>query len=251
MGGKYVVTGRVHPERANIGFGRVDLTLDGGGTAVASCDASQITLALDLPKVDGWIAALLTADDIATIIVGALGFSLGSGYYTELIQITEADGVPHVIGVRPTNPDTGETLIVEPQIPVFNRAFRLAGRNIFFRLAIRDYLQALTDATDCAAYCYRAVEGIKSAFASQSGRNPWDEMHKTLGTRREEIDSVIKQYADPIRHGNWINAKVTDKFIRWRMLALTQDVLVRYLNREEPGSAGTAAAPTTGERPTG
>jgi hypothetical protein len=234
MAGRYLVTGRVHPERASIGFGRVNLTLDGGGTVVASCDASQITLLLDLPKVDGWISALLAAEDVATVIVGALGFSLGSGYWTELVQMTEADGTPHVIGVRPANPDTGETLVIEPQIPIFNRAFRLAGRNVFFRLAIRDYLRAITDPTDCASYCYRAVESIKAAVAFQRGIDRWDEMHKRLGTRREDIESTIKQFADPVRHGNWINAKYTDKFIRWRMLALTRDVLVRYLDHEQP-----------------
>jgi len=61
------------------------------GQAVASCDSSQITVVLDLPKIDGWIAAMLVAEDIATIMIGALGFSLGSGYWVELIQITEED----------------------------------------------------------------------------------------------------------------------------------------------------------------
>ena len=103
----------------------------------------------------------------------------------------------------------------------------MSGHNLFFRLAIRDYLQAITDVTDGATYCYRAIEGIKAAFVLKSGVDRWDEMHNALGTDRMTITSAVKEYAHPIRHGNWINAKQTDKFIRWRMLALTRDILLK------------------------
>ena len=231
---KYFVTGRVQPERANISFGPVTMTLDGGGTVVASCDASQITVLLDIPTLDGWITAKLAADDFANVVIGALGFSLGSGYWVELIQVTEEDGTPHVFGVRPGGDAPGETLGFEPHIEVFNRALRLSGRDVFFRLAVRDFLYGVTDETDCATYCYRAVEGIKAAFVLRSGIDRWDEMHAALRTDRETITTTIKDYADPVRHGNWINAKRTDRFIRWRMLVLTRDILLRYLNHVAP-----------------
>jgi hypothetical protein len=204
------------------------------GKANVSCDASQVTVVLDIPEIDGWISAMVIAEDVASIVVGGLGFSLGSGYSLELIQITEEDGTPHVFGVRPSNPEKlDETLAYAPHIEVFNRALRLAGRDIFFRLAVRDYLQAINDVADCATYCYRAVESIKSSFVMRSGHDRWDEMHGALGTDRQLITTTIKQYADPVRHGNWVNAKPTDKLIRWRMLSLTRDVLKRYLDFEQ------------------
>jgi hypothetical protein len=150
---KYVITGRVHPERADISFSRVEMKLGGGGSATASCDSSQITIVLDIPNLDDYVSAMIAAEDIATVMVGALGFSLGSGYWVELIQVIEENSMPHVFGVRPAGPAPGETLSVQPQIEVFNRAFRLSGQNVFFRLAIRDYLQAINDVTDCATYC--------------------------------------------------------------------------------------------------
>jgi len=64
-------------------------------------------------------------------------------------------------------------------------------------------------------------------------------MHKVLGTDRTSITSVVKDYADPVRHGNWIEAKPTDKFIRWRMLELTRDILAKYLNHEQPDQPAT------------
>lgn len=233
---KFLVTGRVHPERADVSFGRVELQLNGGGRAIAACEASQITVALDVPHLDGWISANIMAGDIANILVGALGFSLGSGYSTEIVQVTEEDGTPHVFGVRPSGDSPGETLAVEPQLPVFNRAFRLSGRDVFFRLALRDYLRALTDVTDCAMYCYRAIESIKSAFVSKTGFDRWDDMHTALGTDRALITSTVKNFADTVRHGNWVNAAPTNKFERWKMLSLTRDILVKYLDYAEPGT---------------
>lgn len=232
---RYVITGRIQPERAEISFGRVEMGVGENGKANVSCDASQVTVVLDIPEIDGWISAMVIAEDVASIVVGGLGFSLGSGYSLELIQVTEEDGTPHVFGVRPSNPEKqDETLAYDPHIEVFNRALRLAGRDIFFRLAVRDYLQAIIDIGDCATYCYRAIESIKSSFVMRSGHDRWDEMHAALGTERQLITTTIKQYADPVRHGNWVNAKPTDKFIRWRMLALTRDVLKRYLDLEQP-----------------
>jgi hypothetical protein len=232
----YICTGHVHPERADISFGRIEMKFGNDHKAVASCDASQVTIVLDNAGVDGWIAAQIVAADVAGIVVGALGLSLGSGYSVEILQVTEPDGTPHVFGVRPTGETLGTTLGFEPHLPVFNRAFRLSGRDVFFRLAVRDYLRAITVVADCATYCYRAIEGIKSAFVFKTGIDRWDDMHTALGTDRTAITSTVKDYADPVRHGNWVNAKPTNRHERWTMLLLTREVLVKYLDYAEPAT---------------
>ena len=232
---RYTVTGRVHPERADIHFSRIEWQLEGGGRAVAQCDSSQITIVLENPSVDGWISGLLIAEQLAHIVIGALGFSLGSGYSVELIQITEEDGTPHVFGVRPTDA-AGHSLGFDPHIPILNRAFQLACRDIFFRLALRDFLRAITDTADCATYCYRAVESIKFSFVFKTGADRWDDMHSALGSDRDSITRTTKDYADPIRHGDWVNAKPTDGVTRWKMLQLTRDILVKYLDLQFPNT---------------
>ena len=231
---KYICTGRVHPERADVNFGPMEFGTEGGGRVKASCDSSQITIVLDeVASVDGWIAAHIAADDLSGIFVGALGLSLGSGYRVEIIQVTEEDGMPHVFGVRPTGTAPEETLAVNPHISLFNRAFALSGRDVFFRLAVRDYLQAMNETADCATYCYRAIEAIKYAFVSRTGREGWEALHEVIGTTRTEITTVVKAYADPVRHGNWIQSKTTTLEERWRMLVLTRDILLRYLDHVE------------------
>jgi hypothetical protein len=54
-------------------------------------------------------------------------------------------------------------------------------------------------------------------------------MHATLGTTRGPIDATIKDFADPIRHGNWFSAKPTTAEQRNEMLLLTRDILNCYL----------------------
>lgn len=233
---RYVVTGRVLPERANINFSRVQWHVPEDGQVFAQCDASQITILLDLISIDGWASAHIAAEHFAMIIVGALGFSLGSGYSVELIQVTEEDGTPRVFGVRPVGATPQDTLVFESHNLIFNRAFRFATTNVFFRLALRDYLRAITDSGDCPTYCFRAIESIKSAFEFKTRKPGWDQMHAALGTDRQEINATVKDFADPVRHGNWVNAQSTTGEMRWRMLLLTRNILAKYMDLEYPES---------------
>ncbi len=226
---EYIVTGHVQPERADVYFSRVEIVFEDRWRAIVSCDSSQITITLkDLPFEDV-ISAKILADVAAQILVGALGFSSGTGYSIELVQVTDEDGMPHVLGVRPCGPTPEDSLGFPSQDDVFNKVIHLSASDVFFRLAVRDYLRAIRDETDCATYCYRAIEGIKSAFVYESGQNRWNEMHNALGTDRRTIEDAVKKFADPVRHGNWIVAPPTTGAQRWGMLSLTRSILAQYL----------------------
>lgn len=164
---------------------------------------------------------------------------MGLGYSVEIHEVIEEDGTPRVFGVSPFTDAPDQKLGFDPHNPVFGRALKLAGRDLFFRLALRDFLRAITDPTDCATYCYRAIEGIKSAFVFKTGKDRWDDMHAALGTDRESIESTVKRRADPVRHGNWIEAPVTTAAVRWEMLWLTREILRKFLDREVPPEAPT------------
>ncbi|MBK8209769.1 MAG: hypothetical protein IPK78_07105 [Rhodospirillales bacterium] len=225
----YLATGRIHPERADINFGPMLWQIPDQGKVIASCESSQVTIWIDLATIDGYVSAYLVAEQFSHIVVGALGFSLGNGYSVELIQITEEDGTPHVFGVRPTGTTPNATLGSVPHEEVFGHAFDLANRDLYFRLALRDYLRAGT-------YCYRAIEALKSSFSVRGGGNAWAVMHTALGTDRSSIESKIKAFADPVRHGNWVSAKPSTSLDRWNMLSLTRDVLYKYLEHERQAS---------------
>lgn len=220
---RYTITGRVHPERAAVEFSKVGLDIGNRGKATLHCDASQLTVVLDIDSSDDAVLARNTAEHLAQMIVSSLGFSLGTGYSVEIIQVIPENKDPLVFGVRPAQLD------FNPHQSIFNKALRLSGSDVFFRLAIRDYGRALVDVSDCALYCYRAIEAIQSAFVPEGEQAGWKEMHAALNTNRETIQKTVKHFADPIRHGNWSQAKDTNSAQRTEMLQLTRDILYRYL----------------------
>ena len=244
---KYTVVGRVHPERADIYFDRIELNGPKNAKVVLRCDSSQLVAVVEHPDIDGWRSAQLLAEDAAMIIVASLGFSLGCGYSIEIIQSIDENGNSQVVSVKPDGKEQGEHLGFENHVIEFNRAFRLAAKNIFFRLALRDYTRALTETKDCATYCYRAVEAIRSALAPEKTVEAWDLFHEKMHTNKEQIEQVIKAFADPVRHGNWIEAKVTDRWQRWEMLELTRNILFRYLDlASEPNNGFNSDAGKAG-----
>ncbi len=221
---RYVATGRVHPERADVRFSPIQLkTQDGGGVSI-SCDSSQVTVVIDsVPAVDGFVSAFIMAKSMATMVTTALGFSLGTGYSVEVIQVLEEDGKSHVLGTRPGN------LHFEPSLPVFGSAFQASAKDIFLRYALQDYVRALSGQDECAFLCYRSIEAIASSFDTRDKGRGWAAMHAALGTQRTEVDSVVKDFADPIRHGNWTSMRTTTSAQRNAMLVLTRDLLNKYL----------------------
>ena len=88
------------------------------------------------------------------------------------------------------------------------------------------------------------MEAIQSAFATdKEGKNGWLKMHVALGTNRKDIDDFVKEYADPVRHGNWSAYRLLSSADRLKMLQVTRDILVRYLTHAggNPPSAGGAS----------
>jgi hypothetical protein len=227
---RYIVTGRAHPERADINFDVITLPVSDTEFISARCEASQLSVLLDIDAVDGTTSAFVTAEHHAQTIVASLGFALGCGYSVEMIQVIDRDGAAQVFGVAPDN------LRFDDPIPLFNRVLRLALEDLFFRLAVRDFVMAITESLDTATYCYRAIEAIKSAFVFRTGRDRWDDMHAALQTDRSIIDDQIKGFADPIRHGNWGAARPTTAAQRNAMLVLTRDILYRYLEHVRPAA---------------
>src|SRR5687767_6900817 len=123
---RYTVTGRVHPERADVRIAPYAWTHPDGHEVVISCEASQLTVHLNNTRIDGHISAFVTAEHVAQAVVSALGFSMATGYTVELIQVVEESGAIHVFGVRV--PD----LMFEPHGPVLAAAAELSKRDLFF-----------------------------------------------------------------------------------------------------------------------
>ena len=229
---KYVCTGRVQPERVSAWLDQNSLSFRQGGHATILCTGSQIiTTLIDVPDVNDLETAYLVAKEVAQIFIGALGFSLDLGYSVEIVQVTDQNANTKIFGAEPLGTQSSNTPNVAPH-PTLNQAAKLSAENVFFRRAIRDYLQAITDMQDGGFYCYRSIETIKSAFLGKTDSDQWNAMHLALGTDQDTIEKTVKRYADSARHGNWGTAKPVTLSIHNQMLRFTRDILVKYMMRE-------------------
>src|SRR5262249_25141079 len=134
---RYTFFGRVHPERAGVWFKPQTWRRDDGHSLTISCDSSRLTVVADLASVEGYLDAFIMVEQVAQAVVSALGFALGTGYSVELIQVVTESGESYTMGVRPGD------LHFDPFGPVFLAASELAKKDVFFRLALRDYARAI------------------------------------------------------------------------------------------------------------
>ena len=228
---QYRIFGRIHPERVGAWLAPQVWQSAEGHSFTLSCDSSQLIVCADFATNMGHLDAFILAEQVAQAVVSALGFALGTGYSVELVQVVSETGEVQTFGVRPGN------LHFEPSDPVLLQAAELAKKDVFFRMALRDYARAMSQTIDCAHYCYRAIEAIESAFAAATGGDGWLTMHTALGTTKEEIKATVQDYADPVRHGNWSAVKPSTALERNSMLLLTRDILTRYMRWKEKEAA--------------
>jgi len=227
---KFHVVGRVLPERAAVEFPPVLWVSPDRVSVSVRCVCSQLNVHFDWPNPPDLLTIFNSAEHVAEAVVASFGFTLGTGYAVEMLQLIDSSGKAHVFGVRPGGLD------FENVDDVFQKSQGLAQDDVFFRFALRDYMSAIRNPVDCAAYCYRAIESLKIAIETNSGssENGWDHLRRIVGRTREEFDLTIKQFAHPIRHGNWMENPPPDSAARLAMLTLTRAYLTQYLKFYEP-----------------
>lgn len=220
---KYTGVGRVHPERASVYISTI-ATMSEHGLVNFRCDASQIFITIDLPKVTDVRSAHATMEHIAQTYVNALAFGLACGYTAEITHVADSNQ-NFVIGVQE------ESLVFADKEfeLVVTGAVDLALDNIFFRFAVQDYTKAITDYIDCPYLCYRAIESLSKSFGQDKDKSNWAAMHAALGTSRDSIDKHIKPFADVLRHGRWEKAGGSTHEQRIEALKVTRDFLLRYM----------------------
>jgi len=222
---RFHVLGRVLPERASVEFPPVTWVAPDGVSVSVHCLCSQLNVCFEWPEPPDLLTIFYSAEHVAEGVIAAFGFTLGTGYAVEMLQLIDSAGESHVFGVRPGGLEFQEIN------NVFEKTQGLARDDIFFRFALRDYMSAIRSPVDCAAYCYRAVESLKIAVESKSGsaENGWEQLRRIAGRTREEFEEKIKRFAHPIRHGNWTELPPPNAGQRYAMLTLTRTYIARYL----------------------
>jgi|SRR5471030_91925 len=230
---KYLITGIILPERAQVSFGHPVKVMFAQGLVdmTVSVINNQVAVWIDSPW--PWdIHDLRNA--VASHLMhqlAVLGFLVGHAYDLELTRIVASDGsVDYVYGID--IPCLAEKRRDKFSHEIYNRLLdKTTGPNgVHLNRCFTDLILAMKHPVDTAFYCYRAVEALRNHCGAVNGivgKDPqWEKFRTVTGVMRDQIDPIKKQ-ADGVRHGE-ILPITNDQ--RAALLIQTWEIVEKYID---------------------
>ena len=238
---KYVCTGDLLPEDHSLGLAPLSYP-QGDWNLTVGIEHSMVRVELDVPKAHDQLdtrvhsySLLRGAQDIADTWLSVISFFEGGCYSTHILRIEDASGCIQEFGPRIKFGLDGEDLRVERTNAIAGAVTKLAHTNRHFELALREYAKGLRWSQDAAFHCYRALEALSWHYG-RDRRRDWEAMHRSLGTNRCAIYTLIQQHADKIRHGKPLEVKDYEELERIAEYALkyVRDTLIAFVIEHSP-----------------
>lgn len=245
----YVLTGRVIPERAVLSVSEIPMLVSGGSDVPEGELGVEIILNqifakyLSQNEVTNIFTLRNIVEDAVRSIVDVAGYIHGYAYDVEIVQLTQ--------------PNTAMKQVFGIDVPVLAGVCEQAGINIhdvigllaqpssyFVRHALADLRESVKSAKDTAFFCYRAVESLKNAFlvkyqASGDENTKWELFRTQYQIERDDIMS-IKAFADPVRHGNYVDAKPMSDPERADFFRKTWGIVNKFVRAERQSPPAVA-----------
>ncbi len=208
----YILTGIVHPARADVNIPKVKCALAGmfiniSGKLEFSCTKSLITATFVTDsKIENINELRNIIRNAVSIRVHYLGFILGCGYDVEIDRMIFPNGDVTVFGVD--FPALRDHVQHSPLnlLKIENITGGISSPTV--SLILSDFNIALRDPDNLPFYCYRCIEAAMQFFKKDgmSEKAGWELMHSQLNTerKRDGID-YIKNFSDSLRHGRLTN----------------------------------------------
>lgn len=222
-----IVSGRVHPERADVHIYPIRLVLKNEtigiqGTLDLWIVCSQIQGQF-VGSYDNLVQLKQGIEDACRQLVDALGYAQGCGYDVEITQISNPSNTETIVfSVQ----EEGLAQIAKWLNVEFNQIAPLLNSpyGTYVRRCLADLREAIRNPADCGFHCYRALESLKWAFAEDSDDESaaWEKLRTAANVSREEIVDEIKLFADGPRHGR---AELIPLDQRRQLLTLTWEIV--------------------------
>ncbi|HIF9106476.1 hypothetical protein WAX88_20980 (plasmid) [Photobacterium damselae subsp. damselae] len=228
----HMLTGVVHPERADVNISPIHLYDEYGNHLIFSICKSRIACSIEgTEELDENSAnnLRLLVDDKIRNIVDSLGFTIGCGYDVEIIQIYSLGDTSFSHFISGVEEVSLKDLCKKEQISfsniisLFNSDF-----GIYLNRSLSDLRLAIRSPQDTAFYCYRAIECLSHYFRHNgelTKSQAWSMLRNSLKIRKEDI-IAIKDSADPIRHGNPLEENNSD---RQEIMMNTWDITIKFI----------------------
>lgn len=252
---RYILTGRVIPERAILNISEIALKV------VASDDVPEGDLFLEILLNQifarfvtfGEIRNIFTfrnlVEDAVRMLVDIPGYSRGYAYDVEIVQMMRSDtpqkqvyGID-VPALADLCKDSGIT--VEAILRALSNT-----DGYFLRHALADAREAIKSPRDTGLFCYRAIESLKNCCANRNarsqGKDAWELFRITYNISKQSIVDV-KAFADPIRHGNYVEARAISDQDRVNIFRTTWEIINKFILSENVIGVHPVETQPTGE----
>jgi hypothetical protein len=206
----YIFFGVVLPERANLTISNARRALeDGDGNPVGmvqiDIDQSQVFILLQTDIQ----ANLHTLRNVAyahtRVFINAASFFLGGGYELDIVKgFALETGVVETFAPRsPIAPYIADNVKVTIE-DVVKATYKVSGR--FVAAALEDFADGLRqNGRNAMFFYYRSIESLRQyvgeLYQLSKPTAQWEKLREVAKTSRDDID-FIKQFADPVRHGD-------------------------------------------------
>lgn len=208
---KYVITGKVLPER-------VDFHLSTRAIIIHVPDFNfEVGLKLSIAKSQilaqiGSEKEIQDYETLRNVVVDVIrlhtdidGYIKGHGYDVEITSLVGEDNVPHIvygIGIAELEKDLGKRPIkdIDDIVSKFGRP-----EYNFLRMALLDLQLSIKYPKDTGVFCYRAIESVMQYFndgpnTSESRKEAWRQLESKLNVSESWID-FVRNFALNPRHG--------------------------------------------------
>jgi hypothetical protein len=182
-------------------------------------------------------------DRAVRAIIDAAGYVYGHAYDVDIVQLVRTDNdEKHVFGV---NIPALSGICEQEGISVLD-VLRLTATEYFFDHALADLREAIKAPRDTGFFCYRAIESLKNLCTARHDlvareKAEWDFFRSRYGIEQADLLS-IKAFADPIRHGRYVRAKLMSDSERAEVFKKTWTIFNKFILLEKAELPDTASS---------
>lgn len=232
----YLFQGVVLPERAQL-----SLSFEIGFTHVTSGISGNAKISIVLNQIAVWIDTEYEWDifDLRNVVknilqdqLAMIGYLKGIAYDFEITRIlSQIRKIDYVFGIDiPLLADRNQ--IVDLNAELTDLRAKVIGQNgIYLNRCFNDLMLGMKHADDTGFYCYRALESLRHHCSalhnlSSSQKSQQWEKFRTVSQCDEQTLRIIKEAADPLRHGEGIGV---DSDNRADLLKITWNIVDNYV----------------------
>lgn len=163
-----------------------------------------------------------------------LSYLKGYAYELEITRVLNPNrGVDYVFGIGiPCIEERGKLIDLDKELAEL-RGKMVGADGVFVGRCLNDLVSSMKHSEDTGFYCYRAIESLRHHCASTNGistsdkATQWEKFREISGSE-ESVIRLIKEAADPLRHGE-VSSMTSDK--RAELFNMTWNVVGGYLKK--------------------